>query len=95
MSTFEMFVTLAAGGKVILLENLLDLTSVQAKDEVTCINTVPSAMAELVRAGVSPKVGEIDIAGGRGPASPPCPGYIWTHVCGQAVQSVWPHRNWL
>ena len=55
MSTFEMFITLAAGGKVILAENPLYLSALPAKDEVTLINTVPSAVAELVRMNALPE----------------------------------------
>jgi amino acid adenylation domain-containing protein len=55
MSTFEMFITAAAGGKIILSENPLYLPTLPAKDEVTLINTVPSAIAELVRMNALPK----------------------------------------
>ncbi len=55
MSTFEMFITAAAGGKIILAENPLYLPTLPAKDEVTLINTVPSAIAELVRMNALPK----------------------------------------
>jgi amino acid adenylation domain-containing protein len=49
MSTFEMFVTLGAGGKMILVEGPMDLAGLGTRDEVTLVNTVPSAMQELVR----------------------------------------------
>lgn len=49
LSVFELFVTLAAGGKLIVAENALALPDLPARDEVTLINTVPSAVAELVR----------------------------------------------
>ena len=49
VSMCEMFVTLSAGGKLILAENALELGSLPARDEVTLINVVPSIMAELVR----------------------------------------------
>ena len=54
VSMCEMFVTLSAGGKLILAENALELGSLPAKDEVTLINVVPSVMAELVRSGSVP-----------------------------------------
>jgi non-ribosomal peptide synthetase component F len=54
MSIFELFVTLAWGGTVILAENALELPELPARDEVTLINTVPSAMSELVRLGAVP-----------------------------------------
>ncbi|HEY9420993.1 MAG TPA: amino acid adenylation domain-containing protein, partial [Thermoanaerobaculia bacterium] len=55
MSVFELFAPLAWGGTVILAENALALPELPAKDEVTLIDTVPSAMAELLRQGAVPK----------------------------------------
>jgi len=54
LSVFEIFVPLAWGGRVIVAENALALPAHPAAAEVTLINTVPSAMAELVRAGALP-----------------------------------------
>ena len=54
LSVFEIFVTLAAGGTVALAENALALPEHPAAAEVTLVNTVPSAMAELVRSGRVP-----------------------------------------
>ncbi|HEY3570041.1 MAG TPA: amino acid adenylation domain-containing protein, partial [Thermoanaerobaculia bacterium] len=53
LSVFEIFVPLAWGGRVILAENALALPTVAAEG-VTLVNTVPSAMAELVRDGALP-----------------------------------------
>lgn len=54
----------AAGGKVIVAENALQLPQLAAREEVTLINTVPSAMAELVRMGGVPKnVRTVNLAG--------------------------------
>lgn len=64
LSVFELFVPLSYGGKVILAQNALHLPSLPAASEVTLINTVPSAMAELVRAGGIPtSVRTINLAG--------------------------------
>ncbi len=64
MSTFEMFVTLGAGGKLVIVENALLLASAPAASEVTLINTVPSVMAELLRSGgVGPSVSTILLGG--------------------------------
>ncbi len=64
LSVFELFVTLACGGTVILAENALQLPSLSAAGEVTLVNTVPSAMAELVRAqGVPASVTTVNLAG--------------------------------
>ncbi|MGH7968027.1 MAG: non-ribosomal peptide synthetase, partial [Limisphaerales bacterium] len=64
LSVFEIFVPLACGGKIILAENALALPSLPAAAEVTLINTVPSAMAELLRAQAVPRsVRVINLAG--------------------------------
>ena len=64
LSIFELFVTLSNGGKVILAENALQLPELPAADHVTLINTVPSAMAELLRMNAVPEsVRVINLAG--------------------------------
>ncbi|MGE0127962.1 MAG: amino acid adenylation domain-containing protein [Blastocatellales bacterium] len=64
LSVFELFVTLSCGGKVILAENALQLPILPAASEVTLINTVPSAMAELVRMNGAPaSVVTVNLAG--------------------------------
>jgi amino acid adenylation domain-containing protein len=54
MSVFELFAPLAWGGTVILAENALALADLPAREEVTLVDTVPSAMAELLRQGAVP-----------------------------------------
>lgn len=54
LSVFELFVPLATGGAVILAANALSLPTLPAAHEVTLINTVPSAIAELLRLGAIP-----------------------------------------
>ncbi len=49
LSVFEIFVPLATGGRVILVEDALAVAP-----GATLVNTVPSAMAELVRSGGVP-----------------------------------------
>ena len=64
LSIFEMFVPLSWGGAVIVAENALALPALPAANEVTLVNTVPSAMAELVRAGAVPaSVRTVNLAG--------------------------------
>jgi amino acid adenylation domain-containing protein len=64
LSVFEMFLPLSVGGQVILADNALELPSLPASGEVTLVNTVPSAMAELLRvAGVPDSVKTINLAG--------------------------------
>ncbi len=64
LSVFELFVPLSWGGAVILAENALQLPALPAAAEVTLVNTVPSAMAELVRNGWIPAgVETVNLAG--------------------------------
>jgi amino acid adenylation domain-containing protein len=49
LSVFELFVPLVHGGTVILAENALELPRLAAADRVTLLNTVPSALGELLR----------------------------------------------
>ncbi|HEX3530991.1 MAG TPA: condensation domain-containing protein, partial [Thermoanaerobaculia bacterium] len=64
LSVFELFVPLSLGGRVILAENALELPLLAAAGEVRMINTVPSAMGELVRLGaIPPSVRTVGLAG--------------------------------
>jgi amino acid adenylation domain-containing protein len=64
LSVFELFVPLSCGGKVILAINALYLPTLPAAEEVTLINTVPSAIAELCRTQSIPaSVTTINLAG--------------------------------
>lgn len=64
LSVFEIFVPLSWGGVIVLAENALALPTLPAAQQVTLINTVPSAMAELVRIdGVPPGVAVVNLAG--------------------------------
>jgi amino acid adenylation domain-containing protein/FkbH-like protein len=64
LSVFEIFVPLSCGGKVILADNALALPSLPATCEVSLVNTVPSAMKELLRAKAIPdSVSVVNLAG--------------------------------
>jgi amino acid adenylation domain-containing protein len=64
LSIFEIFVPLSTGGTAILANNALELPDLAAAGEVTLINTVPSAMAELLRmGGVPDSVRVVNLAG--------------------------------
>lgn len=64
LSVFELFATLSWGGTVILAENALHLPALPAAHEVTLINTVPSAMTELMRSNSVPSsVRTVNLAG--------------------------------
>ncbi|CEJ85457.1 Amino acid adenylation domain protein [Hyphomicrobium sp. GJ21] len=70
LSIFEIFFPLASGGRIILAENALALAQLPARNEVTLLNTVPSAGAELVRIGGIPaSVETVNLAGEPLPTS--------------------------
>ena len=64
LSVFEIFVTLSAGGAVVLAGNALELPSVNSAVPITLINTVPSAARELLRINAIPEtVNTVNLAG--------------------------------
>ncbi|MBR8829322.1 MAG: amino acid adenylation domain-containing protein [Gomphosphaeria aponina SAG 52.96 = DSM 107014] len=64
LSVFEIFVPLCCGGKVIMAENALHLPTLKNAQKVTLINTVPSAIAELLRTnGLRDSVRTVNLAG--------------------------------
>ncbi|CBL45095.1 Non-ribosomal peptide synthetase modules and related proteins [gamma proteobacterium HdN1] len=70
LSVYEIFVTLSVGGKLIVAENILELPGLAAVAEVHLVNTVPSAIATLLRANQIPDgVRIINLAGEALPAS--------------------------
>jgi len=64
LSIFETFLPLARGGTVILAENALAFATLPEAGEVTLLNTVPSLLGELLRAGtLPPSVRTVNLAG--------------------------------
>ncbi len=64
LSVFELFMPLSQGGRVILVEDALQLPALPAAQAVTLINTVPSAMKELVRMdGIPASTRTVNLAG--------------------------------
>ena len=64
LSVWELFVPLSYGGNVVLVENALALGATPHAAQVTLVNTVPSAIAELLRLGkLSPSVRSVNLAG--------------------------------
>ncbi|ARN83875.1 hypothetical protein B1812_21565 (plasmid) [Methylocystis bryophila] len=64
LSVFELFLPLCAGGKVFLVNNILELPALCGAGLITLVNTVPSAMVELLRReGVPDSVRIINLAG--------------------------------
>ncbi|MBP5972479.1 amino acid adenylation domain-containing protein [Brasilonema sp. CT11] len=80
LSVFELFVPLSLGGKVILAENALHLSTITTANQVTLINTVPCAMAELIRENNLPQqVCTVNLAG--------------EPLQNQLVQQIYQHRK--
>ena len=64
LSVFEIFCPLGLGGRIVLVKDALALPELPAEAGVTLINSVPSAMAELVRIkGVPDSVRTVNLAG--------------------------------
>jgi amino acid adenylation domain-containing protein/non-ribosomal peptide synthase protein (TIGR01720 family) len=64
LSVFEIFAPLCGGGTVLLADNALSLPGLAARDAVTLVSTVPSALAELVRLQtLPPSVRTVNLAG--------------------------------
>ena len=64
LSIYELFVPLSRGGTVVLAQNALQLPELVGREQVTLVNTVPSAMTELLRSGGLPRsVKVVNLAG--------------------------------
>ncbi|HYL99528.1 MAG TPA: amino acid adenylation domain-containing protein, partial [Blastocatellia bacterium] len=64
LSVFELFATLSRGGTVIVAENAFEIAELSRKHNATLINTVPSAMHEILREGNLPdSIVTVNIAG--------------------------------
>jgi amino acid adenylation domain-containing protein len=64
LSIFEIFAPLTCGGTIIMAENALALTTIPNKSNVSLLNTVPSAINELLRLEAIPStVRVINLAG--------------------------------
>ncbi len=63
LSVFEIFLPLATGNAVVLVKDVLELRSTEYADQVTMINTVPSAMSSLLHGGIPVGVRAVCMAG--------------------------------
>jgi len=64
LSVFEIFLPLSQGGTMILCRNVLEIFELPTRDLITLINTVPSAMAALLRLEALPSsVRTVNLAG--------------------------------
>ncbi len=85
LSVFELFATLSWGGKVILVEDALALNKTASLSEVTLINTVPSALSELLaNDGLPRSVRTVNLAG-----EPLAPELVRRIYQGGAVEKVY------
>jgi amino acid adenylation domain-containing protein len=64
LAVFELFGALSWGGCVFLAQNALQFPTMPAAQQVTLINTVPSAISQLLRSGdIPPSVRTVNLAG--------------------------------
>ncbi|HYX23335.1 MAG TPA: amino acid adenylation domain-containing protein, partial [Thermoanaerobaculia bacterium] len=84
LSVFEIFAPLSWGGTVILADNALALPALPARGEVTLVNTVPSAMAELAAGELPPALRTVNLAGEA--LAPQLAELIYSHP---QVEQVW------
>ncbi len=85
LSVFELFVTLSWGGKVILVEDALALNQTASLSGVTLVNTVPSALSELLaNDGLPRSVRTVNLAG-----EPLAPELVRRIYQGGAVEKVY------
>ena len=64
LSVFEIFAPLTCGGSVVLVENALALATISEPSKVSFLNTVPSAIRELLRLkAIPPSVHFMNLAG--------------------------------
>ena len=64
LSVFELFAPLCCGGTVVISEDALELPDLPARNRVSLINTVPSAIAEIIRLKALPEsVRTVNLAG--------------------------------
>jgi amino acid adenylation domain-containing protein len=85
LSVFEILVTLALGGRVVLVEDILALSDPGFAHEVAFVNSVPSALSELLRAGELPaSVRTVALAGEALPAA-----LVDRLYAQQSIRDVW------
>jgi amino acid adenylation domain-containing protein len=64
LSVFELFAPLSSGGRVIIVADALRLPGLEATEAISLLNTVPSAVTELLRSNGLPKsIQTVNLAG--------------------------------
>ncbi len=85
LSVFEILVTLALGGRVVLVEDILALSEPNFGNQVAFVNSVPSALSELLRARELPRsVRTVGLAGEALPSA-----LVDRLYAQPSVQAVW------
>jgi amino acid adenylation domain-containing protein len=85
LSVFEILVTLALGGRIVLVEDILTLSDPDFRHEIAFVNSVPSALSELLRAGDLPgSVHTVALAGEALPSA-----LVDRLYAQQSIRAVW------
>lgn len=85
LSVFEILVTLALGGRIVLVEDVLALSDPGIGHEISFVNTVPSALSELLRVVEMPSsVRTVALAGEALPG--PLVERLYAH---DSIEEVW------
>jgi amino acid adenylation domain-containing protein len=85
LSVFEILVTLALGGRVVLVEDVLALSDPDFRHEIAFVNSVPSALSELLRARDLPaSVHTVALAGEALPSA-----LVDRLYAQQSIRAVW------
>ena len=85
LSVFEILVTLALGGRIVLVEDILTLSEPDFRHEIAFVNSVPSALSELLRARDLPgSVHTVALAGEALPSA-----LVDRLYAQQSVRAVW------
>ena len=85
LSVFEILVTLALGGRVVLVEDILTLSDPDFRHEIAFVNSVPSALGELLRARELP--GSVQTVALAGEALPSA--LVDRLYAQQSIRAVW------
>ena len=91
VSVFEMFFPLSLGAKLILARNALELPQLAARDEVSLMSIVPSAMAELLRTGHVPDTVKTINLGGEAVNRRTGEADLRQTGASQVLESIWPN----
>jgi len=85
LSVFEILVTLALGGRIVLVDDILALSDPDFRHEIAFVNTIPSALSELLRVRDLPRsVHTVGLGGEALPAA-----LIDRLYAQQGIRAVW------